>query len=67
MKALFCLVLLGILWLIGLPRVYLLLDTADAALKASYRQAVAESKERRCTTRTQLPKRTTRKVDPDGC
>lgn len=67
MKLIFTLILLGILWLIGLPRVYLALDTADAALKASYRQAVAESKQRRCVTRTQLPKRTTRKDSPDGC
>lgn len=67
MKALFTLVLLGILYAIGLDGVYLALDTADVALKGAYRKAVAESEARRCTTRTQLPKRTTRKVDPDGC
>lgn len=66
MKALFTLALLGILYAIGLDRVYLLLDTADVALKGAYRHAVAES-ERRCVTRMQSPKRTTRKADPDGC
>jgi hypothetical protein len=67
MKALFTLVLLGILYVIGLDGVYLALDTADAALKGAYHHAVAESAARRCTTRTQLPKRTTRKESPDGC
>ncbi len=67
MKALFTLALLAILYVLGLDRLYLLLDTADVALKGAYHHAVAESEARRCTTRTQLPKRTTRKVDPDGC
>lgn len=67
MKALFTLAVLGLLYWVGLDRVYLALDTADVALRGAYRHAVAESAKRQCVTRTQLPKRIARKADPDGC
>jgi hypothetical protein len=66
MKALFTLILLGLAYCIGLDRVMLALDTADLALQNAYQKAAADS-QRRCVTRTQLPKSTTRKADPDGC
>lgn len=66
-KACFVFIVLGVLYVIGMDNVFWALDTADAALKASYRHAVAESAARHCSTRTALPKRTTRKVAPDGC
>lgn len=68
-KAFFVAIILAVLYIVGMDRVFWALDTADAALKASYRHAVAQSAARKCTTttRTQLPKRTTRKASPDGC
>jgi hypothetical protein len=66
-KACFVFCVLGFFYLVGFDRVYWALDTADAALKAAYHHAAAQSAERHCTTRTQLPQRTTRKVSPDGC
>lgn len=66
-KTFFVCIILAVLYVVGMDRVFLALDTADAALKGAYRHAVAESAARHCTTRTQLPKRTTRKVSPDGC
>lgn len=67
-KSFFVFLVLGCIWLIGFDRFFAAGDAIDAELKAAYRHATGyQPKQRQCVTRTQLPKRTTRRDAPDGC